>query len=187
MDAFSYLSVLLSIILGLAITQVLKGFRGLMQSRARLRMYWPTVVWSILVLVIAVQSWWAMFDLRHHEDWTFFAFSVVLAQTIVVYLLAALVLPDFFGETGFDLRAHYYDHQRWFFALLIALIGVSIAKSRVVYGEWPHPLDLGFHLVFAATGIACALVRHPRFHEAMAAIGVFSIGTYIALLFTHLT
>ena len=32
MDAFSYLSVLLSIILGLAITQVLQGFRGLMLS-----------------------------------------------------------------------------------------------------------------------------------------------------------
>jgi len=44
-DAFSYLSVLLSIILGLAITQVLKGFRGLMQSRSRLRMHWATVVW----------------------------------------------------------------------------------------------------------------------------------------------
>jgi len=186
MDAFSYLSVLLSIILGLAITQVLKGFRGLMQSRARLRMYWPAVVWSVLVLVIAVQSWWAMFDLRHLEDWTFFAFSVVLAQTIVVYLLAALVLPDFFGDAGFDLRAHYYDHQRWFFALFVALIAASIAKSRVIYGEWPPPLDLAFHLVFAATGVAGALVRRPRFHEIIAATGLVVIGAYIALLFAHL-
>jgi hypothetical protein len=40
MGEFSYLSVLLSIILGLAITQILQGFRGLLQSRklfARLR------------------------------------------------------------------------------------------------------------------------------------------------------
>ncbi|HEY6940755.1 hypothetical protein [Dokdonella sp.] len=187
MDAFSYLSVLLSIILGLAITQVLKGFRGLMQSRARLRMYWPTVVWAILVLVIAVQSWWAMFDLRDHRDWTFLAFSIVLAQTIVVYLLAALVLPDFFGETGFDLRAHYYDHHRWFFALLVALIGVSIVKGRFVYGEWPLPLDLAYHLVFATTGVVCAYTRHARFHEVMTVVGVVSIGSYIAILFTHLT
>jgi ABC-type glucose/galactose transport system permease subunit len=55
MDAFSYLSVLLSIILGLAITQVLKGFRGLMQARARLRTYWPTVGWEILVFVFGVE------------------------------------------------------------------------------------------------------------------------------------
>ena len=38
-DAFSYLSVLLSIILGLAITQILQGLRRLMQARSRLRVY----------------------------------------------------------------------------------------------------------------------------------------------------
>src|SRR5215831_8785414 len=35
MDEFGYLSVLLSVILGLAVTQILKGFRGLILSRAR--------------------------------------------------------------------------------------------------------------------------------------------------------
>ena len=64
MDAFSYLSVLISLILGLAITQVLKGFRGIMQSRARLIGYWPTVLWAVLIMVIAVQSWWSMFGMR---------------------------------------------------------------------------------------------------------------------------
>jgi hypothetical protein len=186
-DEFSYLSVLLSIILGLAITQVLKGFRGLMQARARLLPYWPAVVWSILVLVIAVQSWWAMFDLRHHEDWTFFAFSVVLAQTIIVYLLAALVLPDFFGDSAVDLREHYYGHQRWFFALMVLLIAVSLIKGVVVYGALPHPLDLGFHLVFALLGLIGASTSSPRYHESATIVGALTIGAYIALLFTHLT
>jgi len=31
---------LLSIILGLAITQILKGFRGIVLARSRVRMYW---------------------------------------------------------------------------------------------------------------------------------------------------
>ena len=38
MDEFSYLSVLLSVILGLAVAQILKGFRGLLLSRARVRL-----------------------------------------------------------------------------------------------------------------------------------------------------
>src|SRR6185312_11679923 len=42
-DAFNYLSVLLSIILGLAITQILKGFRGLTLSRSRVVAYWPSL------------------------------------------------------------------------------------------------------------------------------------------------
>jgi len=43
MDEFSYLSVLLSVILGLAVTQILKGFRGLLLSRARIQVYWPVI------------------------------------------------------------------------------------------------------------------------------------------------
>jgi hypothetical protein len=186
MDAFNYLSVLLSIILGLAITQVLKGFRGLMQARSRLRTYWPAVAWSILVLVIAVQSWWAMFGLRHHEDWTFFAFSVVLAQTIVVYLLAALVLPDFFGDGAVDLREHYYGHQRWFFSLLVLLIAISLGKDLVLGGHMTDALNLGFQLAFAAIGMGGALTRNERCHEAAAILGAVGITAYIGVLFTHL-
>ena len=67
MDEFSYLSVLLSIILGLAVTQILTGFRGLLQSRARVQVYWPAIAWAFLLLVICAQSWWAMFGLRSHH------------------------------------------------------------------------------------------------------------------------
>ena len=38
MDAFSYLSVLLSIILGLAIAQVLQGYRAILLARGRVRL-----------------------------------------------------------------------------------------------------------------------------------------------------
>jgi len=51
MESFNYLSVLLSIILGLAITQVLLGFRGLILTRAKLKLYLPTVIWAELALL----------------------------------------------------------------------------------------------------------------------------------------
>ena len=35
-----------------------------------------------VLLLICVQSWWAMFELRHYQPWTFAAFAVVLLQTI---------------------------------------------------------------------------------------------------------
>jgi hypothetical protein len=43
-DAFSYLSVLLSIIIGLAITQVLQGYRALLLSRAHVKLYAPPLI-----------------------------------------------------------------------------------------------------------------------------------------------
>jgi hypothetical protein len=186
MDAFSYLSVLISLILGLAITQVLKGFRGLMHARARVRGYWPTVLWGVLIIVIAVQSWWSMFGLRHHEDWTFVEFSAVLAQTIVLYLLAALVLPDIFGDTLADLREHYYDHRRWFFSLLVLLIVTSLVKQLSIEHKLPEPTDLRFHIGFGLTAITGIAIDRPRYHEFLAALGAVAIFAYIAFLFQHL-
>lgn len=187
MDAFSYLSVLLSIILGMAITQILKGYRGLMQSRARLVVYWPSIIWSVLLLVLAVQSWWAMFGLRHHEDWTFLEFATVLAQQIVMYLLAALVLPDFFGDAAVDLRAHYYGQQRWFFVLLVLLVGISLTKEFLITGSIGDPTNLLFHLLFAALGIGGATIREARYHSWMTGLAVVAIGAYVGLLFRHLS
>lgn len=187
MDAFSYLSVLISIILGLAITEVLQGFRGLMHARSRTVVYWPVIAWGILIIVISVQGWWSMFGYREIRDWTFLSFSVVLLQTIVIYLLAALALPEHAGhDAAVDQRKHYYESRRWFFALLMALILVSLLKSLVVEDKLPDPVDLGFHAFFillSASGIA---IRAPRFHEVLAVVGLITIGTYIAVLFVHL-
>jgi hypothetical protein len=171
MDEFSYLSVLLSIILGLAITQILKGFRGLLQSRARVRFYWPSITWAILLLVINVQTWWAMFGLRSHHDWTFAAFAVVLLQTILLYMMAGLVLPDFFGEGAVDLRANYYAHHGWFFGLAVLDGLVSIAKD---------------HVVFIATAGVAALVRNEWYHKITVVIVTVLFTSYIAMLFVHL-
>ncbi|MEO6690408.1 MAG: hypothetical protein ABIS07_11820 [Dokdonella sp.] len=186
MDAFSYLSVLLSIILGLSITQILKGFRGLMLARSHVRVYWPCLLWAILLLVIDVQSWWAMYELRHYKDWTFLAFAIVLAQTIPLYLLAGLVLPDIRIESPVDLRTHYYDNHRWFFVLAALLCVISISKVLMLFGEWPPPLDLGFQVVFITVSLIAAWTARESYHERMAPIAAIGIGAYIGLLFAHL-
>src|ERR1700742_4288899 len=108
MDEFSYLSVLLAVILGLAITQILQGFRGLAHSREHVVMFWPSLVWAVLVALIAVQSWWASFGMRHITGWTFLGFSVVLLENACIYMVAALVLPDFAEGKHVDLKASYF-------------------------------------------------------------------------------
>jgi len=85
MDEFSYLSVLLSVILGLAVTQILKGFRGLLLSRAHIRLYWPVIAWAALLLLICFQHWWATFGMRTRHDWTFLQFAMVLLNVIFIY------------------------------------------------------------------------------------------------------
>ncbi len=186
MDQFSYLSVLLSIILGLAITQVLKGFRGMLLTRARVRFYWPSVMWSCTLLLIFVQSWWAMFYMRNVQGWTFPTFGIVVLQTIVEYMLGAIVLPDFFGTEPVDLHEHYYAHRRLFFGLVVLLLVISLGKSLVIDGQLPEPVDTGFQLGFMAVSVLAIVTAREWFHRAQAIIAIVGLAAYIVVLFLRL-
>jgi len=52
MDAFSYLSVLLSIVLGLALASLLSGFAAMVRARARIVFYWPLTAQMILIFLV---------------------------------------------------------------------------------------------------------------------------------------
>lgn len=186
MDAFSYLSVLLSIIVGLAITQVLQGYRGLLLSRSRVTLYAPPLLWSVLMLVIATQNWWSSFGLEDHHDWNFATFLVILTQTVLLYMMAGLCLPDIPPGEPVDLRAHYYREIRPFFGLFLAMLAVSIVKEVLLEGRLPEPGNLSFHGVFAIVGILGMTVRRPRYHEVQAIVVMLLIAAYIAMLFARL-
>jgi len=68
-DSFSYLSVLISIILGLGVAHLLSGFAELIKRRDSLKLWWPTPLWMITTFLIHVQTWWALFALRTVEHW----------------------------------------------------------------------------------------------------------------------
>ncbi len=185
MDAFSYLSVLLSIILGLAITQVLQGIGQLLQLRSRVRSYWPWAVWMATLLLIYVQSWWAMFGLRNVALWTFGAFIVVLLQTVLEYLLAALLVPST-GEPQIDLRASYFAHERPFFAALFLVLCVSLLKDRVLNGAFPRGVNLGFHLSLMAVCVAGIASKREWLHRTIAVLSLAMFVAYVVALFTRL-
>src|ERR1044071_6669908 len=119
MDAFSYLSVVISIVLGLGLTQILTSMGRLVRHRDRVRVDWLPLLWAFAILVVFVQVWWATFGLRNQREWTFVGFSMVVAQTAALYLVAAVPLPEQVDEAGVDLRAYYEQQHGWFCGLLL--------------------------------------------------------------------
>ncbi|HNV83764.1 MAG TPA: hypothetical protein PLF92_05725 [Arenimonas sp.] len=185
MDQFNYLAVLISIILGLGITQLLSGFGRWVEQRSSFRAYGPSVCWAAILLVTHVQTWWSMFTLREQEEWTFLEFWFVLLPPIILYLLSILVLPGA-TSTGMNLRESYYAQRRWFFGLLMALLLASISKDIVLTGSLPEAANLVFHtLLFVLSGIALFSEREA-FHKFLAYASAASVAIYIWLLFGHL-
>ena len=198
-DEFQYLTVLVSIILGLGVTQLLTGVGRLIQARERVRVYWPALLWVGLLLLIHVQSWWAMFEMRDHQAWTFLKFLVVLFHPISLYLMAALVLPDVAEATGgaagngaarggrvLDLRAHYYAQAGWFFGASAAVIVTSVLRPLALDGRLPLDLDRGLQATFLALAVGAASTHRARYHEAFAIAAAVLFAAYVFLLFTRL-
>jgi hypothetical protein len=185
-DEFGYLSVIISVILGLSIAQLLQGIGQIINARDRVRIYWPALAWTVLLLLIDVQAWWAMFGYRNRHQWTFVQFTIVLFEAIMLYLLAAIVLPNIPSDGEIDLRSNYFRHASWFFGSLVVLLLDSLLKSVVVSGGLPGNFDLGFHLFWITTALIAAFVRNERYHKAVACISFGLFIAYIALLFSSL-
>jgi hypothetical protein len=186
MDEFGYLAVILSIILGLSITQLLQGLSNVINARDRVRVYWPAIGWAVLLLVIDVQAWWSMFGYRGRHTWTFLQFAILLLETILLYLLAALALPNAFGDEIVDLRANYFRHARWFFGSFLAVLLVSLGKNVIMSGAIQGPFDLSFHIFWLVGAIVAAATRNDRFHKVFVCLAAVSFIVYIAALFAEL-
>ena len=184
MDSFTYLSVLVSIVLGLAITQVLLGFRGLILTRAKVKLYTPSLIWALIALLAPIQAWWADFAMRRQLNWTFLALLVIMLQAISIYMVAALVLPDISGEHIVDLRHHFFAHRSWFFGALLGGFVFSLLKDLALHGHLPNRIDSAFQFIFCAAAILAAVTRREWVHKLLApALG---LRIYIGLLFARL-
>ncbi|MFL6836304.1 MAG: hypothetical protein ACJ8FZ_03235 [Bradyrhizobium sp.] len=186
MNAFSYLSVLLSMVIGLGLTQLLTVFGRMIRHRGHVRFDWVPLLWAVVLLVNFVQVWWSLFGLRSHPEWSFLEFLIVLTQTAALYLMAAVALPEQIDGRDVDLFAHYDRHRRWFFSFLLATLALSIVRQVAINGSFPDPDNLGFQLFLAATAIAAMIVRARRVQEAVAVVAAATLATYIGVLFAHL-
>lgn len=186
MDEFTYLSVLIGLILGLGITQLMEGFGRLLQLRDRITWYWPGKLWGFVLLIFHIQAWWAMYELRHIPHWTFPSFIVVLIQPVLLFLLSALALPDARDETDIDLRAAFISHAPFSFIVASLMVLSSIGKEYWLYHRLPHGQNLLFHGLFLVLFVTGALIPTERNYRLVITGSALILALYISSLFLRL-
>ena len=185
-DSFAYLSVMISIVLGLAAAHVLGSVVRVINHRDRTVMYWPSLLWAGTLLLLVAQLWWADASLRAHTAWSFGAFLVLLAQPAVLYLLCALILPVSDGASAFDMHAAFVRNRSWFLSALLVLIGLSFVKDLVLYGHVPFNANFGALLVFAIFTTVALFMRSELVQKVNAVVAAVMTIAYIVILFSAL-
>ena len=182
MDAFNYLSVLISIILALGMTRVLAGVGEMLQARSRRRIYWVHAVWILNLFLYLVVAWWIFYRWRNQQPWTFFLFLFVLISPTILFLASLLLFPSEGALDQFiDYKKHFYANHRAFFAIFSMFTLVDIVDTLLK--GIPHFLELGPQYVISNSlyfaGLAtAAITRNERYHQFFALF--FLVQTIIA-------
>ena len=182
MTAFEHISVLISIVIGFALTTLLAGAVRLIHRRGAVIFYWPTILWMITMLLLDVQIWWSRFSWRTLPTWTFATFFAMLLVPIGAFALSALLVaePD---ETPIDQRKEYFARRQAFFAIGAFTIAVSFLPDLLVTGHWGRPLDVGVKATWIILDVLALVSANEVFHKTVAVITLVMTCAYIGLLF----
>lgn len=82
MTVFEYLMVMVSVVLALALAQLLRGATEIVTNPNR---YWIHSAWVAMIVILIIQFWWAYWDFNGVADWTLATFLYVLLAPILVF------------------------------------------------------------------------------------------------------
>jgi hypothetical protein len=186
MTSFDYLAVLLSIVLGLAMTNVLTRLALVMQARERVNFYWPPIAWAVWLFFISVQHWWAQWSVRHSPMSSFGLFWLQLLTPVCIFLLSALALPDREEHGKVDLEDWYFRNRRWFFGVLFLVPILSIVEELVRLHQFYSVLNTAFLVAFDVAAVVAFFVTSRRAGEWIAALVMVMTLAYVGLLYLNL-
>ena len=180
-DVFNYLTVLISIVLGLGIAHLLSGVARSISRRAETRFYWPTLVWIFVLLILIIQVWWVDFSLSKVTQWTLAGFASTLLIPAALYFMSFLILPE-----SSDMRETYFENRVWFFSLLVAVPIFGSLQQLLVEGHVHQDIDTATKAVGLVLSAAAIYFGSEKAQKIFAVIGVAFVVLYVCGLFFQL-
>ena len=92
MTQHEYIFIAVSIILGLAITRILRTVASLIRAKDRVVFHWSSGIWAFSVMLYILQLWWVGWGLRIIDDWTFIDFIILVFGSSCLYGAAEMAL-----------------------------------------------------------------------------------------------
>ena len=176
MQMFEYIVVLISIVLGLALTHLMQGVAGLIQHPERARIWWVHLMWVAYMFLNSIFWWWYEFRLQRIETWTFSLYAFVVFYAFYIYLICALLFPrDLEGYDGY--RDYFLSRRKWFFGLLIGWGAVDLIDTAIKNTpEMNYFASLGTEYLISQVALTLGAVVGLVSHRA-------SVHATIAILF----
>lgn len=153
MSEFEYVVVMVSVVLGLGITQILAGTTLSIQQPGRIRPDPVHGAWVAYMMLQHLQTWWVIWVARDDlPELNLGTFIVLMGNPVLLYLATSVLLPPRMTRR-LVLREHFEQVRRSFFVLFGASAVWGIVTVRVLTGYLPPLWPLGlFELLIPLSG-----------------------------------
>ena len=139
MEKFEFIAVLLSIIFGLALTNLLSG---MLRAFFMKELNDTRLAWSLTVGLILLVNWWGFFRWSDNVEWQFLEFLFLVFWATTHYLLAVSLYPyDFIDNFSEELRRKF---MQWMMLLVIAMDVCEIFIRQELFEPWYYPIFMAF-------------------------------------------
>jgi len=177
---YQHVVVVMSMVLGLAVTQLLRGMAQLHRSRGRVGTYWLHWGWVTLLVVFSLLLWWTFWNYREITEWNFLRFALYLSPIIVLYYVTAIAFPDPSDDVT-AIREYYFANRVGFFGAFALCGALTALVAAVVRG-----LPLSDSSYVFRLGLVLLMLILMRSQSARVHATVFAIVSSLMILFIAL-
>lgn len=169
---YLHVRIVLSIILGLTLTTLLKGMVGFVQHPERDRFSIIHFGWVLWAFISVVTFWWWEYRLAEVREWTFGTYFFIIIYCSSYFLLAALLLPENIREYR-GLEDYILSRRFWIFGLIGVITLLDIGDTVLKGPAQFVLLGLKYDIRIAVMLIACLIgvsTTSRRIHIALVSI-----------------
>jgi hypothetical protein len=177
-DQFQHVMVLISIIIGLAITHLLSGVVDAI-DRAEDEddpeiLSLLGVLWATTVFFWMINFWWFQFRLLSLVGtWTIGRYLFIILYSVTLYLLAVILVPRDWNAVK-RYTEYFMRNRRWFFAALL-LASIADVVDSWLKGGWSYLAGMGpFNCIVSLITVPVVVIgirsRRVGTQVAMAAV-----------------
>jgi hypothetical protein len=162
---FEFLMILVSVVIGLGLTEILTGWANLLRARDEIRFYWVHVLFQCGVFFALLQQWWEFWEMEGLGEISFLAVLALLATPILLFLIAHLLFP--INAQGADLEGYYFRQSSLLWALVVLGTIEGTFLEPLLFG-YPvfHPANLS-GIPMVALCLFLATSKNRRVHGVL--------------------
>lgn len=140
-DLFSYLSAFVTIVLAVAITDMIQSTHRLIRGRQRIKWDVAQLLFAAVVAATVVSEFFSLWDLFDVSRISFARLMWILLIPTLFALLAYSVLPDDVPADGLDLRKFYVAERKSWIIIYASATLLDVLRSVDVIND----LAIRFH------------------------------------------